>query len=138
MAEPRTDTMIQLLFRSMKHESELPLVGTDGFTLGARPKIDVSYSKDGLVKPSKNGMSTFDNPGNIPHHLRPEYLGNGATGSAELAIFQINRSQLNCNELEVTPSFNERGHYQVCPSRLMSLDEYQSKLADTRSKWGKI
>ena len=124
------------LFRSMKEEAALPLIGDTARTLGVRPGAppdgDILIGLDGMVRPNSGGMSVAPRtPFNLPAIRRPRLL----LGTGKDPVWGIHREVLGPELLvdQDTPT-----HATVQPARAMSIINYRRALAETRERWLKV
>lgn len=118
------------LYRLMKVDADgKPLVGTGAMMLGVRPadsalpnrRADVfaSVGTD-TVRPSEGGLSCYTDP--------------------EAITIQSKKVELwSLGERDLPPTLSARPagdpHYQIEPTRDMTLDQFQQLLAQTRDYW---
>jgi hypothetical protein len=130
---------VLLVYRVMKaHADRLPLLGRAGDRLGVRlpsesKHPDVFPDGEGQVHPEHDGrpcgMSvTLDNPRYAPTNRLPRDLG----GTSSLTLFEMSGDAAG-PLLEVV---QDHGHHAVVrPKRTMSLEQYETGLAETRRSW---
>jgi hypothetical protein len=123
------------LYRAMIKDSDgKPLVVPTARGLGVRPVIDIPVDDEGRVEPESGGMSVArDDPAYLPPHRRPP--SHGGTGSDP--VWEIDEEELGealvCR-LDVPPE----GHGLVEPLLVMTLDDYELALAETRDGWREV
>ena len=123
------------LYRMMKAAADgLPEVGDTFAKLGVRParsgtKGDVKAANPiDLVRPGEGGMSVgADSPDNLLSHMRPP--------KNKYPIWEIDAADLGAGLIATAAG---PPHYVVEPGHEMTLDEFQSLLASTRSRWNRI
>src|SRR5262245_50629772 len=112
----------------------LPDVGDTFGKLGVRParpgaKGDVpAVNPSDLVGPGLGGMSVAaDSPDNLPAHMRPPL--------ARHPVWEIDTADLGAGLL-ASPAGPP--HHHVEAAREMTLDELQTLLAATRTRWVRV
>jgi hypothetical protein len=122
----------RMVYRAMREDSAgSPVVGPTARTLGVRPQVDIAVVA-GQVQPNTGGMSVApDRPENL-HPLRrpPNYGGTGKDPVWCLRADQIG-ADLQFRQDSAT-------HGLIEPARLMSLDEFQRRLEDTKHLWTRL
>jgi hypothetical protein len=121
----------------MKESSDgLPKTGPSARMLGVRPagntlkKPDVlAVNPSDIVYPGQGGMSVAPNdPSNLPSQRRPMSLG----GFGSDPVWKIDSD-------DIGPDLKFRQdspiHGVIEPIRVMTLQEYQDTLANTKDKW---
>jgi hypothetical protein len=122
------------LYRGMTDADGLPLTGTSGRTLGARPGpgrgTDIPVV-DGNVQPGQGGMSVApDHPLNLPPHRRPsKYDGTGND-----PVWEINEGELGPR---LKFDQDSPGHGTIQPNAQMTWAEYLEALYETANRWRK-
>ena len=116
---------------------ERPLIGRTGRTLGVRVPRDIAPDHDGIVHPSRGGMSVAPSSvWNVPNHRRPHEMGRGSTGPSRDRIYSIGDELAVVGLLVVRsdPGAPSR-HAFVEPSQAMPLEHYEQALVSTRPAW---
>ena len=120
---------LEVLFRGMKQNNNVPLIGNTADKLGVRPNVDIKVV-DGKVYPNSGGMSVNTSITNIPPHRKPIEFGGTQKGSS---MFQIDSDNLG-DLLMFKPDKNGT-HGVIEPARSMTLEEYQEALNDLQNKF---
>jgi len=123
------------LYRMMKTATDgLPEVGDTFAKLGVRPTIvgrggDVrATNPSDLVRPGEGGMSVAAaSPDTLPGLMRPS--------ARKHPVWEIDASDLGEG---LIASAAGPPHYHVEPDREMTLDELQTLLAATRTRWVRV
>src|SRR5436309_1890023 len=124
------------LFRAMQEDAiGLPLMVPSARGLGVRPRIDVPAIRlHEIVHPGQGGLSVSpDDPMNLPYFRRPPKL----QGTGKDPVWVIDATGLG-TDLCYRPDPIRSGHGFIEPVRLMTLDEFQKAIAQTRASWRKI
>jgi hypothetical protein len=123
------------LFRSMIESADgLPEVGPSARKLGVRPgdatTPDVlAVAPQDAVGPGQGGMSTAPgNPLGLSRHRRPASLG----GIGQDPVWCIDTDDLG-PDLQFRQ--DSASHATIEPARPMTLQEFETALAATRSRW---
>ena len=132
-----------LIFRTMRHDDDGPLLGAEEDMLGATNR-DVSVGEDGAVGPGR-GISVAPEwrklpPSRIPARLRDPWAPK-ARGGLDRCIWQLGEGAFLASE--VAPGLrlvvtDPKRHGEVAPAELILLDAYQGHLAATKPKWSLI
>lgn len=123
----------------------LPVVGFAGSSqLGARPGTDFSIGEDGNVRLDGTGMSVVPHWldlhfTRIPKRLKPIFPG--ATGRNTTSCYTMGEGPFQRASsgvgLELIPDEDKTPveHGVIAPSEVMSSDQYQKALQNTRPLW---
>lgn len=124
----------------------LPVVGSNSKELGVRvppnPHGDVDVRADGVVEQNGKGMSVAKHWTCLRSHLIPKRLSpihSGAGGPDYLVCYRHGNGPfiagaLNDDlELCLKPGQHQTGN--VVPARVMTIEEFQRALAETREVW---
>lgn len=127
------------VYRSMKADGELPLVAQSAVGLGVRPD-DIKVDASGDVQPNSGGMSVAPEWRSLPHWRIPRRLlprCHKATGRDELVCWRWGEGEFQDDSISslLVLRVDAPGHGLVEPVRVVSLADYRSALADTRSDW---
>jgi len=135
------------MFRVMeKEEDGLPKIKDDA-GLGIRYADEssgireVRLDADGKVKIEKKGMSVFRAWREVPLIRRPERLGGPNRGDEDTYCFRLGDGPWESgiileDKLDMlAPTGNNPNHGVVRPIKLVTLAEYRTHLAETRSNW---
>lgn len=114
-------------------DDERPKTGWSARTLGARCNIDIRIDEDGYVRLELGGISVSPPPPeNLPRIRLPRELG----GTGKDPIWQIETDELPDELLyRPDPDPNKEGHGFIEPTRVMTFEEYQRALHQTRDLW---
>jgi hypothetical protein len=129
----QSDEPAPRLFRSMTADRDGgPATGPSARMLGVRPYVDISVDAGGRVLPGTGGMSVSpDDLLNLPRHRLPPRFG----GTGKDPAWSILARDLG-PDLKYRPDpTNLAGHGFIEPSRVMSFDEFQRALWETRAQW---
>jgi hypothetical protein len=122
----------RMAYRAMREDaSGGPMIGPTARTLGVRPQVDIAVI-GGLVRPNTGGMSVApDRPENL-HPLRrpPQY---GGSGKDPVWALDLARLGAGLRFRQDSPT-----HGLIEPSSVVSLAEYERRLADTKPFWKKL
>jgi hypothetical protein len=128
------------VYRSMARDGDVPRTGSNARSLGVRVPTDISPPNDGLVSPGMGGMSVSPSWRELPIYRIPRRLNHlvpGAAGNDADACWTMGTGIFENGPL--TKGLNLRpdkpGHGLVEPDAVMSLAEFQDRLAGTRCKW---
>ncbi|HHH30111.1 MAG TPA: RHS repeat-associated core domain-containing protein, partial [Polyangiaceae bacterium] len=120
------------VYRGMRETPEGPQTGPTARTLGARPDKDIPVD-DGRVVPGTGGISVSpDDPRHLPPHRRPKEFG----GTGKDPVWE-----LDTNDLGPHLQYDEDKpgqHGTIQPAYPMSLEDFQTHLAETQGKWKKV
>jgi hypothetical protein len=123
------------LYRSMQEASDgYPAAGASGRLLGVRPGSDstpdvLAIDPGDPMRPGEGGMSVApDEPLDLPRHRRPVRLG----GTGRDPVWYIETDDL---EPDLEFRQDRPGHGLIEPKRVMTLQEFQDALTNTRCKW---
>lgn len=119
------------VYRAMREDpAGGPLVGPTARMLGVRPDDDIPVV-NGRVSPGTGGMSVApDSPMNLPSHRRPPQI----RGTGKDPVWGIDLDSLGG---DIVFRQDSSKHGLLEPAREMSIEEFQSALADLASKWFK-
>ena len=136
------------VFRSMKAADDgLPVVGDQSKELGVRvppnPNADIDVdSTTNLVVLNGKGMSVAENWRDLPYHLIPKRLKAiiaDARAPDSVRCYRLGTGPFTAGpvmtELVVTLKPGKTRSGNICPSRPVSVPEYQALLAATRVDW---
>jgi hypothetical protein len=132
------------VFRKMKKDDDhKPVVDASGRGLGVRDKIDVNLDDAGLVILNDKGMSVAPDWRVMPFFLIPEPLrrqfpgAKKARANSELHCFTMGEGRFA--EGSVAEGFDLKPdspkHGVIVPRESVSLDQFQTNLANTRNSW---
>lgn len=133
-----TSALVTTMYRTMATDGSapnLPVLGPED--LGCRvwapgpPKpYDVRPDSSGMVgtRAKPEGMSAFDDPRELPAHLKPPSLG----GTGRRPVWAMGVSDLPAS---LAFRLSRRSHGVVAPIQPVHLDEYQKSLAATQASW---
>jgi hypothetical protein len=108
-----------------------PSVGPTARTLGVRPSVDIPVVSS-QVFPKTGGMSVApDRPENL--HLLRRPLAYGGLGKDPVWWIDIDMLGSDLEFRQDAPT-----HGLIEPSRVMLLDEFQARLADTQPYWQRL
>lgn len=119
--------------RSMRDDGGgMPSCGSTASDLGVRPGIDIPVDADGTVAPLTGGMSVgLGSPERLPRHRRPPRFG----GTGDSPVWQMDSDDVpEALSFRVDPKKPD-AHGFVEPRSRMTLVEYQTALARSRSFW---
>lgn len=121
------------VFRAMKAEGILPILGSSRRTLGAKtgqpPDGDIPVGATGRVDPRTGGMSVApDDPVNLPRHRRPPSLG----GEGRDPVFRYAVQRIPAT---LTLRREQHDHAVVEPCDVSFFSEYQETIHGTRNDW---
>ena len=126
-------------FRAMMPEPAIgsPKVGRSARQLGVRvpPQFppDVNPNGDGCVHPAAGGMSVAPQTvWNLPNHRRPRSMGRGSSGPSDDCVFVIEKNAIS---EPLLVRHDKPIHALVEPAVIMSLSQYEERLAATRVHW---
>jgi len=135
---------MSFIIRSMLHDGDGPLVGSDDNMLGVRvpphPRADVTLDEDGYVSPAAGGLSINQDwkrmhVNHIPS--RYKHLVMDARGSNKKSLWQLgslafaNGPISDGLELRIT----SENHGLIEAAEKMMIDKFQGLLQDTRPQW---
>jgi hypothetical protein len=136
------------VYRSMKAAADgLPVVGDRSKELGVRvppnPHADVDVDPNtNLVVLNQRGMSVAANWRNLLPHLIPARLSAlvpRATGSGDLKCYRLGDGPFVpgplADGLELVPKPGSSNLGNVVPSMAVSVAQFQTDLAATRTQW---
>jgi hypothetical protein len=134
------------ILRSMEKDGESPQIGERRCQLGVRPpggqsRPDVSLDAAGNVKIGLSGLSVADHPRSmdpalIPVRLRQHFPG--AIGKDSLHIWSHGQGTFVSGPVSMRLELfveESSGHGFVRPTEPLTLQQFQSALADTRPDW---
>jgi hypothetical protein len=109
-----------------------PSVGPTARQLGARREDDLPVDADGFVEPETGGVSVAPEAAKrLPIHRRPaEHGGDGRDPVWKLSVNAL-PDGLRYRPDEEDPE----NHGTIEPSRRMTFDEFQEKVAATQPSW---
>ena len=123
----------------MIKDGDYPKVGPTAKTLGVRIPGDIAV-QGGLVSPGTGGMSVAPSWRQLPQHRIPKRLKPlvpEASGSNECSCWRMGEgpfeSGVVAEDLDLRPDNSQNG--LVEPTRRMSEDDFQARLAATRELW---
>jgi hypothetical protein len=139
------------VYRSMYEDAGKPRIGEDNCELGVRPpghpvnadvKLDATTGKVAL---DGRGMSVFPSivPGDlkrVPKRLIPLRLADkvpGAVGDDDMKIWTTGKGAFVSGPMTASLNLNvtSHSHGTICPAGVMSLNEFQTELANTQPDW---
>ena len=128
------------IYRSMRRDGDIPLLGDSSSGLGVRCPGDVTLDDAGLAGPGRGGLSVGRNWRNLPHFLIPlrlQHLVDGATGSDQKHCWRHGNGEFRSGEvapnLTLRVSSSTKG--LVEPSAPVSLSDFKSAVSATRPDW---
>ena len=111
---------------------DLPKPGWSTRTLGTRCNIDIRISEEGYIAPESGGMSVSPPP---PENLPPIRLPRELGGKGKDPIWEMDTDELSENLTYRPDPDNLEGHGFIEPTQVMTFEEYQKTLRETRSLW---
>ncbi len=129
------------IFRIMKRNGPLPLIGDGAMMLGVRPS-DIEADEQAMVREGTGGMSVQDNINNIPAAMLPKRLRPlfpGARGSNVVVVWTMGSGAFQpdrvADHLKLAIDPDNATHGFVEPDAIMSFDVYSLALARTQGLW---
>jgi hypothetical protein len=146
MSTEEQQVQVPKVFRTMLPDGQRPLIGTGKNMLGARVGIDIKPDPNGCVSRGK-GMSVFRTVEEMYPFLiplcyvdrYPEASGDDSAGKLwVLGVGPFVAAPVT-NDLALLPGSGKKAaHGEIEPSRMMSVDVYQSALAATQNDWTEL
>jgi len=128
-----------------KADDDKPVVDATGKGLGVRGTpvngvADVDLNKDGTVVPNGKGMSVVPGWRDLPYFLVPKRLTGkfpGARGKADTFCFTMGDGPFQTGPVATGLDLQQDTptHGNIVPQQLVSLDQFQQDLANTRESW---
>jgi len=130
------------IYRVMAAEGNLPMLGQTATTLGVRVPGDIAPDAAGHVRPGTGGMSVSPAVADLPPHRIPRrlrHLAPDAAGKDAHFVWSMGEGAFVFSPvdigLQLRPDPNNRSHGFVEPDQTMLLENYQSALHATQSRW---
>lgn len=121
---------VTVVYRTMSAEGrDKPRPVLSPHDLGCRVGIDVKPSPTGVVGAARpEGMSAFDDPIQMPPHLRPAAAG----GTGNRPIWRLRTALLSD---ALTYHVTRGSHVVIAPAQPMALADYTRALEATADLW---
>ena len=116
------------LYRSMRLDAGLPMVGDSARKLGVREPEDVRADAHGNIFPGAGMSVAPDDPWQLPIHRRPSEFG--GTGADPVWMIRDDGLAAGLDYVQDSPR-----HGIVGPAAPVSLVAFRGALADTRHDW---
>jgi hypothetical protein len=130
------------IYRVMKETDGKPTIGASATGLGVRVNKDIHPDDTGRVHPETGGMSVSPSLKDLPIQLIPRRLRHlvpRAAGSNSHRVWKMGEGPFAPAEvapnLELRPDPLKTRHGFIEPSRIVSIDDFQTSLAATQDEW---
>jgi hypothetical protein len=133
----------QVIYRAMREENGMPMIGSSAEKLGIRRRQDIIPDQYGMVhRPrflpgQRNGLWCAPRIQDLPAFILPRIYGGT---NPRTVVWRIDLADLGTELVAQEDSKLGRPtrHISIGPARDMTFDEYVKQIDATRTKWKKV